>query len=105
MNNNNLIEFKPYKSSRNSQDLEELALNEIWSGIKSYLKKKSSSVDARTDIYYMTYAYMLGILCFAQDQLNDPESSIRATKMVSVALTNAIDKFNNDSYSKRSQSN
>ena len=105
MENNNIIEFKPNQSNWDSQDLEKLAIEEIWSGMRNYLKMKSTPVDARTDIYYMTYAHMLGILCFAHDEINHPKSSSHAAKIVSAAVINAIDEFNNESHSKRSQSN
>ena len=86
--------MKVIATTQSSEDLDPIAKEAIWGGIRKYLRKKTSPRDAYTDIYYITYALVMGVLSFAMQETQDIMSSRRATNVIVSALMNALRDWN-----------
>ena len=90
----NIVPMKPKQSTQNTENLDSIAKEAIWGGMRKYLSEKTSPIDPYTDIYYITYALVKGVLAFAMQETQDIMSSRRATKVVVSALMNALRDWN-----------
>ena len=85
--------MKAIAATQSSENLDPIAKEAIWGGIRKYLRKKTSPRDAYTDIYYIAYAHTMGVLALAMQETQDPGSTGRVIKIVNSAMTNAINDW------------
>mgnify|MGYP001403775646 CR=1 FL=1 len=85
--------MKIVPTTQKSENLDVIAKDAIWGGIRKYLRKKTSPRDAFTDIYYMTFAHTMGVLALAAQETQDPQSSKHVIEIVNSAMTNAIKEW------------
>ena len=90
----NIVPMKPKQSTQNTENLDSIAKEAIWGGMRKYLSEKTSPIDPYTDIYYITYALVKGVLAFAMQETQDIMSSRRATNVIVSALMNALRDWN-----------
>ncbi len=79
--------------TKNSEDLEPIAKEAIWGGIREYLSKKTSQTDAYADVYHIAYAHTMGVLALAMQETQDLKSTGRVIKIVNSAMANAINDW------------
>ena len=97
--------MKIVPTNQSSENLDQIARNAMWDGIRKYCRLKTSPKDPYTDIYYISHAVTLGVLAFAMQETQDPQSPIQVIKIVDSAVTNAIKDWNDTDVTKKPSKN